>query len=123
MRLTVYCRNIWGPHKQAGIIDVIADCYGISHRFHAILKASPPVKPRGEGSPPAAQRTAITANGLPRNDIEIANGTAEKSPVKRVEHPEELNHYAIAGHLINYQSLDLGEKCMPSDPEHHCHGC
>jgi len=105
------------------MIDVIAEHYGISHRFHAILKSSPPTKPEDEGTPTAAKPATITANGLPRNDIELANGTAEKPPVKRVEGPEDINHYAIAKHLINFQSLDLGEKCMPSEALCHCHRC
>jgi hypothetical protein len=123
IRLMVYCRNIWGPNKQPGMVDVIAEHYGISHRFHAILKSSPPPKPEDEGPPTAAKLGTITANKLPRNDIELANGTAEKQPVGRVGGPEDINHYAIAKHLINFQSLDLGEKCMSLEAVYHCHRC
>lgn len=123
IKLTVYCRNIWGPNKQPGMIDVIADRYGFSHRLHAILKSSPPPNLGDEDPPTAAQPGAITANGLPMNDIELANGTAEKPLVRPMEGPEDTNHYAIAERLINFQSLDLGEKCMFSKAEYHCHKC
>jgi hypothetical protein len=105
------------------MIDVIAEHYGISHRFHAILKSSPPLKPGNEQPPPAAQPGTTTAEVLSGNDLEHANGTTEKPPVMHVGDPEDINHYAIAKHLINYQSLDLGEKCMPSEAEYHCHRC
>jgi len=95
------------------MVDVIADKYGLSHRFRAILKSSPPSKPQDEESTTPVQAVAITANGLPNNDIELANGTAEKQSAERLEGPEDINHYAIAKNLINYQSLDLGEECMP----------
>jgi hypothetical protein len=95
------------------MIDVIANKYGLSHRFRAILKSSPPPKPQDEESATPVQPVAITANGLPNNDIELANGTAERQPAGNLEDPEGINHYAIAKSLINYQSLDLGEKCMP----------
>jgi hypothetical protein len=104
------------------MIDVITDRYGISHRFHAILKSSPPT-PGDEAPFTAAQAGLITANEFTRNDIELANGITEKPPVTRVEGPEDANHYDIAENLINYQSLDLGEKCMHSEAEYHCHGC
>jgi hypothetical protein len=104
------------------MIDIIADHYGISHRFHAILKSSPPT-PGDERPSTTAQAGPITANASARNDIELANGTAEKPSVTRVEGPEDANHYDIAENLINYQSLDLGEKCMHSETEYHCHGC
>lgn len=119
----LYRRNIWGPNKQPGIIDVIAGRYVISHRFHAILRSSPPAEARDEGALTAAQVEALAANRLTRIDIELANGTPEKPPITHVEDPEDANHYDIAEHLINYQSLDLGEKCIPSDAEYHCHAC
>ena len=33
IRLTVYCRNIWAPNRQPGMIDVITERYGISIDF------------------------------------------------------------------------------------------
>lgn len=82
--------------------------YGLSHRFRAILKSPPPSKsPKKETTTPAQ-----ATNPLPNNDIELANGTAESQLVRPVEGPEDENHYAIAESLINYQSVDLGEKCM-----------
>jgi hypothetical protein len=109
------------------MIDIIADRYGISHRFRAILKSLPPPKSKEERPSTAAQGVAqgvaITANELSRNDIELANGTAGRLPVRRVKGLEDVNHYAIAEHLINLQSLDLGEKCMLKEAIYHWHGC
>jgi hypothetical protein len=112
IRLTVYCRNIWGPNQQTGMIDLIAERYGFSHRFHAILKSSPPPKSKDERPSTAAYAGATTTNALPMNDLEHANGTTEKPQGRYVKGPEDINHYAIAENLINFQSLDLGEKCM-----------
>ncbi len=116
IRLTVDDSNIWSPNHQPGIIDVIADKYDISHRFRAILKSSPPSRSKDKESDTSAEAATVKAKRLPKNDVEIGNGTAEKKPVARFEGPEGANHYAIAASMINYQSLDLGEECRLRKP-------
>ena len=81
--------------------------YKLSPRLEAILVTAP-VGVKGE-------ETHASSNGLAeqekakvalKNDIEMANGVVEKTRTGAiVETPETANHYSIASHLINYQSL------------------
>ncbi len=116
-RLTHVCRNIWGPDLQPKIINVIADLYEVSSRLRAILTTAPS---RKEEEKPRTSEHGLPEIGkaktFPKNDLE-ANGAAEKP--KAASTPEEANHYTIASRLINYQSLDLGRKCMISCLEGH----
>jgi hypothetical protein len=50
-------------------------------------------------------------NQVAKDDVEmgLTNGHAEND---KYNHPhQELNHYELAKHLINYQALDVGKKC------------
>lgn len=60
-----------------------------------------------------AQEVHATPKLPAQVDIELGNGVVEKVPPRVAESLEEANHYRIASRLLNYQSLDLSEKCMP----------
>jgi hypothetical protein len=111
-----FCSNLWAPNRQTEIVDVLSDHYDLSQRFRAILKSKPEnVKPSEfvNRTQPERRRPRATA----KHDVELGNGSANRAPVS----PEETNHYSIASHLINYQSLDLGEKfiCIGSNWIYH----
>lgn len=115
--LTVFYRNIWAPNEQSGIIDVISDCYGFSHRFRAILKTAPTSNTKEEFTK-TVQGRPITPNEPRKNDVEYGNGATERKPFNRKD-PGDVEHYDIASHLVNFQSLDLGEKCRFWNSENH----
>ena len=101
------------------MVDVIADKYGLSHRFRAILKSSPPPTSRVR----EAVIPAPATNTLPNSDVEHGNGTAEMQPIRQSESPEGANHYVIARSLINFQSLDLGAECTKLKLAYHNYRC
>lgn len=104
-------RNVWGPNLQTDIVKIIANRYKLSRRFHAILESAPgDVEEKTAPVPAHIERVKVMA--FPKDDPEHAmNGVAEKILPLMAEGPEDANHYEIASRLINYQSLDLGEKC------------
>jgi hypothetical protein len=63
-------------------------------------------------SHPTADGEHGNAEALHKDDLKHANGAAHKTPPRKTESPEEANHYRIAANMLNFQSLDLGDKCM-----------
>lgn len=99
--------NLWTPYRQRETVRLLAEHYKFSARLSAILRTPPP---------PSPAETSTPENGAPRlsfhHDTEKANGRVSIQ-LKDVQTPAaEANHYTIASHLTNYQSVDVGEKCM-----------
>jgi hypothetical protein len=70
-----------------------------------------------------AQEVHTTPKLPAQVDIELGNGVAEKVYPRIANSPEEANHYQIASRLLNYQSLDLSERCMSLLLKFHFLGC
>lgn len=86
---------------------MIANHYELSKRFQAILKSKPENVKQSEIL--RRGREYRKTRPAERYDPEQGmNGTAQKAQA----YLEGTNFYDIASHLINYQSVDLGEKCL-----------
>ncbi|EKD15881.1 uncharacterized protein L3040_003262 [Drepanopeziza brunnea f. sp. 'multigermtubi'] len=97
--------NIWAPHRQVEIVDLLGKHYGFSPRLLAIIGTAPP-ESRHLDKPLGRLRTKIYR----QDDIELATTRASIElptwPIKSQD--DDISHYALANQMINYQSHDVG---------------
>ncbi|KAF8867211.1 hypothetical protein BDZ45DRAFT_710207 [Acephala macrosclerotiorum] len=111
--------NLWGPHVQADIVELLGKHYDFSPRLLAIMKTKP------LGSKPKTKPISKFKTKLHwKHDVEVADALAEASdhseekmshgvPLEMAEPPriqssDGISHYALADQMTNYQSIDIG---------------
>ena len=117
--------NVWGPHRQPDLVDVLGKHYKFSPRLQAIIQSSPP-----QNQIPAQEkdthvsRFSSSSRRPKKDDVEIALTSSElqlpKAPSATSSDPpvpparsqnHELGHYTLAEQMQNYHALDVGRHC------------
>jgi hypothetical protein len=100
--------NLWAPHQQVPIINLLNDKYKWSPRLHAIICSTPPEAKAGPLSPTKHSRFWPKH---PKDDIEIATtGVHHDSQTRHAS--KEISHYTLAEQMVNYQSIDFGPRFL-----------
>ncbi|KAI9741586.1 MAG: hypothetical protein M1818_004393 [Claussenomyces sp. TS43310] len=106
--------NIWQPHLQTSVVEVIAKHYELSPRLAAIICAAP-------AQPKTLERLVHLRKSTSKDDIESASYTIQDEVAEDDETLRDANHYTIASLTTQYQSTDIGEKflCIGANWMHH----
>ncbi|KAG4425644.1 hypothetical protein IFR04_001106 [Cadophora malorum] len=98
--------NLWAPHQQKDILELLGSHYKFSPRLLAIIGSDPP-KSKAQQDKPVGR---FKAKLYRKDDIEVAT-TGMSIDLPRHPRKSSLNdisHYALAEQMINYQSHDVG---------------
>ncbi|KAN0117443.1 hypothetical protein V8E51_003420 [Hyaloscypha variabilis] len=124
-KLPVRWINVWGPHRQPDLVDVLGTHYKLSLRLQAIIRAPPP-----KGSTPSHDKIKpARRSGRPKpsqdNDPEIAltslevqlskNSSPSSSTAPALIRSNttrgsgnDVDHYTLANQMQNYHAIDVG---------------
>lgn len=104
--------NIWAPHRQTDVVDLLGKNYGFSARLLAIIRTAPLGTDNRSRDRPLGR---LRAKLYQKDDLEVAatSGPATSVDLPRTGVPprNETSHYSIARQMINYQSVDGGTRC------------
>lgn len=102
--------NIWAPHRQLPVVDLLGNHYGFSPRLLAIIRSEPEVP---EPQPDNKHEGHHTRRQFRKDDVELATTRVGlPSPRSAAAQPRgarpSVSHYSLAQQMINYQSIDIG---------------
>ncbi|KAH9210573.1 hypothetical protein DL95DRAFT_370770 [Leptodontidium sp. 2 PMI_412] len=102
--------NIWAPHQQKGIINLLGKHYKFSPRLLAIIGSDPPESKAQQNKPLGRFKAKLYR----KDDIEVATkGMSVDLPnYPRKSAHSDISHYALARQMINYQSHDVGAQFL-----------
>ncbi|PVH87189.1 hypothetical protein DL98DRAFT_510047 [Cadophora sp. DSE1049] len=102
--------NIWAPHRQKDILNLLGNHYKFSPRLLAIVGSDPPESKTQQDKPVGRFKAKLYR----KDDIEVATTGMSldlpRSPRKSALH--DISHYALARQMINYQSHDVGAQFL-----------
>jgi hypothetical protein len=106
--------NIWAPNRQTGISEALAIHYKFSPRLGAIIQSTPQdLEPPSKE--PRLSKSRIRRQHVHKEDVELATTSLDTPRLSTPpEGREETSHYSIAKHMLNYQSIDVGNHCKDS---------
>lgn len=99
--------QIWAPHLHTALIQTLAQEYGFSARLRDIMCSTP------ESMQSNNKEKADFARN--ETDLERAHVSKKREPLEketRARGNDGFDHYSIVKCLSNYQSVDVGERCM-----------
>ncbi|KUJ20548.1 uncharacterized protein LY89DRAFT_579513 [Mollisia scopiformis] len=103
--------NLWGPHTQTDIVELLGEHYSFSYRLLAIMKTEPP------GARLKVQHKharTFRARFYRKPDVETAKLShgvpLEKAEPPRIQSVDGISHYALAEQMTNYHSIDVGSR-------------
>ncbi|KAH8783896.1 hypothetical protein BGZ57DRAFT_883933 [Hyaloscypha finlandica] len=118
-KLPVRWINIWGPHRQPELVDVLGTHYKFSLRLQAIIR-SPPPKDQAPSTDKDKHASRFSwRKPWQKNDPEIALTSLESSASSSTAPPlirsnttrgisNDVGHYTLADQMQNYHALDIG---------------
>lgn len=128
---SAFCgRNVWGPHRQPALIDMLSMRYKFSPRLQAIIR-SPPRKhtdPSHDKNKHASRFSRPKASQKDDPEIALTNqdeqlpkapsAASSVAPTTIRNHNNEVDHYTLAEQMRHYHALDGGPQCNdPFEPK------
>ncbi|KAE9376988.1 hypothetical protein N431DRAFT_555275 [Stipitochalara longipes BDJ] len=124
-KLPVRWINVWGPHRQPELVDVLGTHYKLSLRLQAIIRSPPPKNP----APSQNKDKPVSRSSRPKpsqkNDPETAL-TSSELQLPKYPSPSsstapalvrsnttrggstDVDHYTLADQMQNYHAIDVG---------------
>jgi hypothetical protein len=123
---SLFCSNIWGPHRQQGIVDLLGNHYIFSPRLLAIIRSEPAEpEPKSQDKPVSRFKSSL----FHKDDVEVGESSMDTpmdtpSETLPLGNPRsDTTHYAIAKQMINFQSIDIGSRCECLGVKENRHKC
>lgn len=110
-RLWIYS-DIWAPHQQTELIDVLSEHYKFTPRLKAIMKSVPPPSPKAQSDKRFSRQERTPQSPL-KDDLEVGEEGLEDrwATGNSEENSHKFSHYGIAKSMEHYQSSDIGTHC------------
>jgi len=122
-------RNVWGPHRQPDLVNVLGTHYELSIRLQAIIRSSPPKdldsasqeteKPSPRPSKSKRKQKNDPEIALTSSDLQVpkypsSNSSTAPALVRSNTmrgNSNGVDHYTLADRMKNYHAIDIGPHC------------